>query len=171
MRMLRHKLGLVYTWLVWLVMFALPDVPLIMRLRGWLYSLVMKEAGRNFQVSSAARLYSIDNLSVGNDVYIAANVIVNAGGNITLSSEVMIGIGSVLISGNHTIDRGSYRFGQLSRKAIKVGFGSWIGANCTLVAGATVPPSTLIGANSVVTKPLELSGVYVGTPAKIIKES
>ncbi|ELF6473817.1 acyltransferase [Vibrio vulnificus] len=169
--MLSHKLGLVYTWMVWLITFILPDMPVIMRLRGWLYSLIMKEAGRNFQVSSGARLYSIENLSVGDDVYVATNVVINAGGDIRLNSEVMIGIASVLISGNHTIEQGSYRYGKSSRKAIEVGFGSWIGANCTLVAGAIVPPSTLIGANSVVTKPLKQRGTYGGTPAKLIKES
>lgn len=169
--MFLHKFGLFYSWLVWAVTFFLPDIAVFMRCRGWLYARVMKKSGRNFQVSSGARLYSIKRLSVGDDVFIATNVVVNAGTDIILGSQVMLGIGAILVSGNHTLCNGSYRFGQMARSPIAVGFGSWIGANSTLVAGASIPPSTLIGANSVVTKPLQFSGTYCGAPAKLIKKN
>lgn len=166
-----HKLSLVYSWFVWLVTFFLPDTALIMRFRGRLYSVLMKGTCRNFQVSNGARLYGLQNINVGDDVYIATNVVINAGAEINLGSQVMLGIGAILVSGNHTSHEGSYRFGKMSRAPISIGFGSWIGANVTIVAGSEVPKGTLIGANSLVTKKLEVSGVYGGVPVQLIRSN
>lgn len=79
-------------------------------------------------------------------------------------------ISGVLISGNHSIQNGSYRYGQNIRAPIKVGFGSWIGGNTTLVAGSILPPSSLLAAGSVLNKKFIISGIYAGSPAKLIKE-
>ncbi|MXR69410.1 acyltransferase [Shewanella sp. JBTF-M18] len=166
-----HKISLVYAWMVWLLTAWMPDLPMLMRLRGFLYSLFMARAGRNFQVSSGARLYGLKNISVGNDVFVAVNVVINAGGKIIVGDEVMFGIGAVVVSGNHTLVNGSYRFGPMDRKAITVGSGSWIGANVTLLAGSSVPNSSLVAANAVVTKHLEIVGVYGGVPAKFISSN
>lgn len=166
-----HKIGLIYAWLVWFLTAWMPDIPMLMRLRGYLYSVFMAKAGKNFQVSSGARLYGLINISVGNDVFLAVNVVINAGGKIIVGDEVMFGIGAVVVSGNHTIVSGSYRFGPMERQSITVGNGSWIGANATLLAGSEVPNSSLVAANAVVTKKLELVGVYGGVPAKFISSN
>lgn len=163
-----HKFSLIYSWFIWSLTFFLPDMPILMRMRGKLYSLVMKSSGRNFQVSSGARLFSLKHLVVGDDVFIATNVVVNSGCSIIIESQVMLGIGVVVVSGNHTLKNGSYRFGEMRRIPVKIGYGSWIGANSTLVAGAEVPCGSLIAANSVVTKKLSISGVYGGSPAKLL---
>ena len=48
---MKHRLLLLYSWLVKTVLFFLPDIPLIMRFRGFLYSLGMPSCGSNFQVA------------------------------------------------------------------------------------------------------------------------
>ncbi|MFB2726379.1 hypothetical protein ACE02H_02790 [Shewanella mangrovisoli] len=166
-----HKISLVYAWMVWFFTGWMPDFPFLMRLRGFLYSLFMARAGKNFQVSSGARLYGLKNISVGNDVFVAVNVVINAGGKIVVGNEVMFGIGAVVVSGNHTSVNGSYRFGPMDRQEITIGNGSWIGANVTLLAGSSVPNSSLVAANAVVTKQLEIEGVYGGVPAKLISSN
>jgi acetyltransferase-like isoleucine patch superfamily enzyme len=165
-----HKISLMYSWFIWLFTFPFPDIPILMRIRGRLYSFVMKNSGRNFQVSSGARLFSLKNLTVGDDVFIATNVVVNSGCSVIIESQVMLGIGVVVVSGNHTLKGGSYRFGEMQRIPVKIGYGSWIGANSTLVAGSEVPQGSLIAANSVVTKKLKITGVYGGVPAKLLKQ-
>lgn len=111
-------------------------------------------------VASGALIRSLENISVGNDVYIANYVIINAGGNVTLGDEVMIGFRSCVIAGNHTLSNGSYRFGKSKIKPITIGVGSWIGCNCSILAGSDIPHSSVIGAGSTTTKKLEEPGIY-----------
>ncbi|PKI17452.1 acyltransferase [Colwellia sp. 12G3] len=164
-----HLFCLLYSWLIKLITAFLPDQKHIMRFRGWLYSFAMKKCGNNFQVSAGTKIFCLQNLEVGDNVFIATNVVINAGTSITLEDEVMLGIASILVSGNHTLNNGSYRFGAMQRSPIVVGKGSWIGANVTLIAGCNVPPASLIAANSVVVGKLIESGVYAGIPSKLIK--
>lgn len=165
------KLSLIYSWFIWAITFFIPDSKLTMRFRGWLYSFGMFKCGRNFQVSSSAKLFGIDKLCAEDDVFIASNVVINTGGKVYLQSGVMIGIGSVIVAGNHTLNNGSYRFGQRSESDIVIGNGSWIAANCTLVSGSVFPPSSLLAANSVFTKNETVSsGLYGGVPAQLLKK-
>jgi maltose O-acetyltransferase len=166
------KFLLLYSWFVWMITFFMPDSKLTMRLRGFLYSFGMPKCGKNFQVSSSAKLIGLDKLFFGNNVFIASNVTINSGGKIYLKDDVMIGIGSVIVAGNHTLDNGSYRFGHRCERDITIGSGSWIAANCTLVAGVKFPDSSLLAANSVyVTKNNKTAGVYGGVPAKLLNKN
>lgn len=164
------KLSLIYSWFIWMVTFFIPDSKITMRFRGWLYSFMIPKCGKNFQVSSGAKLLGINKLNIGNNVFIANNVIINTGGTIFLNDDVMIGLGSIIVAGNHTLKDGSFRFGKRDEKDIIIGHGSWIAANCTVTAGAIFPPSSVLAANSVFLSKNDLeSGVYGGTPAKLLK--
>jgi acetyltransferase-like isoleucine patch superfamily enzyme len=166
---MKHKFCLLYSWFVRTILIVAPDVPIIMRFRGWLYSIVMKECGRDFQVSSTTIIKNLENFSCGKNVYLAPFVVVNAVGLISLKNEVMIGFGSALISGNHTMINGSFRYGASSIKSIEIGTGAWIGANCTLVAGAVLPDSSLLAANSVYSKTdQDAFSIFGGVPANRI---
>lgn len=164
-----HNFSLIWSWFVWVITRLVPDFPLSMRFRGWLYSFGMNSSGRNFQVASSCRLISMDTLKVGENVYFAQNVIINGGGEINIGNEVMIGIGSVIVSGNHTASNGSYRWGIRKESPITIGQGSWLGANTVLVAGSVVPESSLIAAGAVVVNVLNQPGVYGGVPARLLK--
>nr|WP_305071498.1 acyltransferase [Providencia sp. wls1943] len=153
-----------------MITFFIPDSKITMQFRGWLYSLFMPKCGKNFQVSSGAKLFGINKLYVGNNVFIATNTVINTGGNIILQDDVMIGIGSVIVAGNHTLEGSSYRFGQREEKDIIIGQGSWIAANCTVISGSQFPPSSVLAANSVFLFHDEVkSGIYAGVPAKLLK--
>lgn len=46
---------------------------------------------------------------------------------------------------------------------------SGVGANCTILPGVRLAEGSVVGANSLVTKDTEPWGVYVGSPAKLVK--
>ncbi len=46
---------------------------------------------------------------------------------------------------------------------------SGIGANCTVLPGVKLAEGSVLGANSLLTKDTEPWGVYVGSPAKLVK--
>lgn len=88
-----------------------------------------------------------------------------------LENEVMIGFSSILVSGNHTRIDGSFRYGKSQTSPVNIGYGSWVGANCTIVAGGNLPLGSLLAANSVISKPLRTeNAIYGGVPAKLISK-
>ena len=168
---MKHKLLLIYAWFVRTLLFFFPDIPLLMRFRGFLYGLAMKRCGRNFQVAHSAIINGVDCCNVGRDVYIAnsCNFILN--GSLTVGDEVIFGPGVLLSTGNHQFDGSSYRFSASKKQNVTIGSGSWIGGNSSVLGGALIPDRSIIAAGSVVTKKScnNCSGIYGGVPAIFIK--
>ncbi|MNC13209.1 Maltose O-acetyltransferase [compost metagenome] len=163
------KLSLLYVWFVRTLLILFPDIPILMRIRGSLYSLVMNECGHNFQVSATTLLRSINKLSVGNNVYLAPFVVLNAIDDIILEDEVMVGFHSVITSGNHIISQGSYRFSPSIGKPIVIKHGCWIAAHCTVLPGTYLPQGAILAANSCLTKKYDDGVLFGGVPAVRIK--
>ncbi len=167
-----HKFLLLYSWFIYTIMFFFPDIPVLMRLRGFLYGLMMNKSGRNFQVAHDVILKSLEYISVGDDVYIANMSIIIAGrSHITLEDQVMIGPKCVLVDGNHGFYNQSYRFAKGSSAPIILKYGSWVAGNCTVLGGSILPKGSVLGANSLLNKPYkESNSIYGGLPAKHIKQ-
>ena len=169
---MKHKLLLLYTWYVRTLLFFLPDFPLFMRFRGWLYGLGMKQCGKNFQIAHSAIINGVDLCHFGSNIYIAnvCNIILN--GELTIGDEVIFGPGVLVSTGNHQFDGNSYRFSESTKEDIKIGKGCWIGGNSTILCGVDVPEKSVVGAGAVVTKKScnGTSGLYAGSSAKLIKE-
>lgn len=166
---MKNKFLLLYSWFIFLMLSWLPDQPLVMRFRGWLLSFGMKSCGKNFQVSSTVIIRGLQNLSVGNDVYLAPRVIINAIDLIKFSDEVMIAFNSVVVSGNHTSVNSSFRFGSSSKQPISISKGVWVAANSLVTAGCVIAEGTVLGANSVGKGKLDKNSLYAGVPARKIK--
>ena len=57
-------------------------------------------------------------------------------------------------------------------KDIIIGNHVWLGYNVTVLKGAVIPDGCVVGAKSVVSKPLtESNAIYAGQPAKLIKSN
>lgn len=169
---MKHKVLLVYSWFVRTVLFFLPDFPLFMRFRGWLYGLGMKKCGKNFQVTHSSVLNTIDMIVVGDNVYIANFCSLIANGVIEIGDNVLFGPGVVVSSGNHKYINGQ-SVKESDQKDVMIGKNSWLAANCIVVGGAKLPESSILAANSVLTSKLNETisgGLYGGTPAKFIKK-
>ncbi|KOF08179.1 hypothetical protein AC739_19530 [Planococcus glaciei] len=62
------------------------------------------------------------------------------------------------------------RAGKAYGKAIIVENGCWIGARATILPGVTIKEGCVIAAGSVVTKNCEANGLYMGFPAKRVRD-
>ena len=149
-----HKLKLIYTHIIRLLLIILPDTPTIMRFRGWLYSFAINKCGKNFQVAGSAVLRGLEKIHCGDDVYIGPNTYVMAREKIVIESEVLIAMNVVIVDGNHGKNklRNSYRFGRGSQEEIFIGKGAWVSANCVVTAGSVIKVGMLIPPCSVVRK-------------------
>jgi len=168
---MKHKSLLIYSWLVFFLLRILPDMPSIMRFRGHCYLFFTRNRVSDFQVSSDVVIRNLENITIGNSVYLAPGVVINAVGDIHLGDEVMVGFNSVLNSGNHTIKGNSYRHGDKHILPIYIGSGSWVAANCTITAGSNIGVCTLIAANSCYSGRSEDFSIYGGVPAVFIRYS
>jgi len=163
-----RRLLILWSWFVRISTNFLPDSVWTMRLRGRLYGVAMKRCGIDFQVGSQVTLIGLQNISVGNHVYIAPSVVCLASHDIEFEHEVMIAYHSVITDGNHTAIHGSYRYGPRREAAVHVGRGAWIGANCTLLPGVTIGSGTVVAANSAVSRDLPENSVSGGVPARVL---
>lgn len=166
-RILRYDLPL---HLVLLLTNWLPDLIIILRLRGFLARHFFGKCGKNLRLGRNVTFYNPQNIILGDDIYIAYGNWFSAGENIILEDEVIVGPYNVFASSNHTKQECSYRYGNPSKKKIQISRGTWIGANCTITAGTIIGKGSLVAANSCVTKVFKDNVMIAGVPAKIIKE-
>lgn len=163
------KMSIVYSWLVRTLTYFLPNHPVFMRFRGFLYSFMMGRCGSNFQVASTVIFNSLAGMRVGDNVYIAPNNVFIVT-NITIEDDVILGPGSVYSGGNHQFDGASFRsLPSKSEGPIILGKGSWVAANCTVTSGAALPKYSILAAGAVLTKAMaEERSIYGGIPASKI---
>ena len=166
-RLLRYDLPLHFVLLLtnWL-----PDMVSILRLRGYLVHFFLGQCGKNFRLGRNVTFYNPQNISIGNDVYIAYGNWFSAGENITIGNEVIIGPYCVLASSNHTKKEGSFRYGLPIQKSIIIGNGCWIAGQCSVLAGCSIGNGVLVAANSVVNGEIKADMICAGSPARNIKK-
>lgn len=166
---MKIKISILYSWFVRTITYFLPNHPVLMRFRGWLYSFMMKKCGKNFQVTSSVIMTSLGGISVGENVYIAHNTVI-IGTNIKIGDEVLIGPNCVISSGNHSFMNGSYRYGRSDSKEVIIDDGSWVSGNCSIAAGAILPKKSVLASGSVLNKAFNKEeSLYAGVPAQFKK--
>jgi acetyltransferase-like isoleucine patch superfamily enzyme len=147
-----HKFNLIFSHFIRLLFSLLPDAPLTMKLRGFMYSLRMKKCGKNFQVAGSAVLRGLEKISCGDNVYIGPNTYIMAREEIIIESEVLIAMNCVIVDANHgkDITTNSYRFSRGKQKVIHIKKGSWIAANSVITSGSIIEEGELIKPCSVI---------------------
>lgn len=168
---MKDKLLLIYVWFVRTILFFLPDIPVFMRFRGWLYGMGMQKRGRDFQVTHDAIIKDLKGISVGDHVFIGNHAIMMGSGTIDIEDEVQLAPHVILISGNHTSLNKSYRYGKGDIGRIFVGRGAWVAGNSTIQRDSALPANSVLSANSFLNKVFtEEDSIYGGVPAKFIKK-
>ena len=108
-------------------------------------------------------------ITFGSNVYIGSFCNV---GLCAIEDDVLIGSGVHIISGRHvhSFDRTDVpiRLQGGSLKQIRIGEGSWLGNGAIVMED--VGAQCIIGAGAVVPAPCEPFGIYVGNPAKLVRQ-
>ena len=153
---------------LWGVVDLLPAVGRSLSFRGYLASRVLMKCGANLKVSKGVVMYKPNSYVFGDNVYLGLrNYLGN--GKIRLGNEVMTGPNVCLVPGNHTLSRGSWRYGPYSTGQVVVEDGVWIGANVVVVEGVTIGRGSLIAAGTVVTRDVPPNVVFAGVPGKVVR--
>lgn len=167
---LLDKFKSIYGWFVRVATFFLPEIPIVQRFRGWLYSFAMKKCGKNFKVSYSVVLNRLELLTVGNNVYFAAGCFIAGGGDIAIGDNVLFGPNVSIAAANHKFDGTNFLNGYIFGSVV-VEDNCWIGGNSSLLMGAHIPCSSVLGAGSVCNKKFDQPfSLLAGAPARYIKD-
>jgi acetyltransferase-like isoleucine patch superfamily enzyme len=147
----------------------LPDLRPVLKLRGFLLRPSFKSCGRNFQVARHVTINFTNRLEIGSDVFLGTGSWLHAWGGITLEDDVQLGPYAVLVTGDHTLMNGTYRFGPSDLAPIRICRGSWIAAHATVTKGVVIGRGALLAANSVATHDVPPFALAGGVPARVIR--
>lgn len=129
----------------------------------WQFCVVLKQAKIGDNCNINCHVFIENNVTIGNNVTVKPGVQIWDG--ITLENDVFIGP-NVTFTNDHFPKSKNNDF-TLRNTLIKTGCS--IGANATILGGLTLGENSLIGAGSVVTKDVPANEIWVGNPAKFLK--
>lgn len=127
---------------------------------------VFGSCGKNFKAFTHMRVSYGYNLDVGDNVVIHRHVLLDDRGGIEIGDDSSVADFSNIYSHSHNIVDG--RIVYLPKTVI--GRGARITYHATILAGSHVADDSMVGAASILTKSTEPHWVYVGVPARKIKE-
>jgi len=136
-------------------------------LRRAFYSLTLERCGENACLSFGS-IFSHSTASVGANVYVGSFCSL---GDITLEDDVLIASKVSIMNGTQQHDIARIDIPIREQPGIftpvTIGEGSWIGEGATV--SADVGKHCVIGAGSVVTKPIPDYAIALGVPAKVVR--
>lgn len=142
------------------------NVELGIHFRRLLAKHVLGSCGKNFKAFTHVRLSYGYNLHVGDNVVIHRHVLLDDRGGIEIGDGASVSDFANVYSHSHNIVDG--RIVYLPKTTI--GSGARITYHATILAGSDIAEDSMVGAGSMLTKSTEPHWVYVGVPARKVKE-
>lgn len=139
------------------------------KLRRAVYARVLPRCGRGVLLHYGVTIED-PRTTFGDDVWVSVGSYIDYA---HVGSHVLVGQHVVLLAGahHHHLDRLDVPIkqqGNPPKEPIRIGDGAWIGAHATVMAD--VGAHAVVGAGSVVTKPVPDYAVAAGNPARVIRD-
>ncbi|MFS2154610.1 acyltransferase [Rhizobium sp. Rhizsp42] len=111
-------------------------------------------------------------IEIGNNVSINDYSIVLGHGGVRIGDGTRIAAHVVIISFEHGYEDATVLIKDqpIKKGRVVIGGDVWIGAGAKVLAGSNIADGCVIGANSVIKGATEPFGVYVGSPARLVKK-
>lgn len=130
--------------------------------------------GRNVYIGRMARLscFGEGNIQIEEGCYICHFFTALTADELIIKKNTLIASYVAVIGENHGMNpEARVRYGNqtLIGKPVTIGENCWIGEKVIILPGVTIGDWSIIGAGSVVNKPIPSYSIAVGNPAKVIK--
>ena len=148
------------------------DSPIKIRIKC--FKLAGIKIGLNPDISFGFYADRPEGITIGDNCFFNHFIHLHNGNNksatISFGNNVYIGPESRFICATHEIGKASKRAGRNKYGSIIVEDGVWIGAGATILPVVKIARGGVIGAGAVVTKSTEPNGLYLGVPAKRVRD-
>jgi maltose O-acetyltransferase len=111
-----------------------------------------------------------ENISLGAGSFVNFNCVFLDCAAIAIGERTQIGPAVQLLAADHPLDPQARKAGLENAKPITIGADAWIGGGAIFLPGTSAGDNSVIGAGSVVTKPIPANVVVVGNPCRVIRE-
>ena len=127
---------------------------------------------RKVVLASTVKLVAIGEINVGLGTTINNYSRLVSHSKITIGTNCMLGQFVTIVDHNHdyVVENGRLSFRGYTRQEIVIGNNVWLADKVTVTKGVSICSNVIVGANSVVSKSINSPGVYVGSPAKLVKK-
>ena len=130
--------------------------------------------GKNVSIGTKVHVSNPSNLILGESSHIGYNCLFFFGGGrdatITIGKNCWLAPRVSICTVSHRIGDSNKRAAKSIHESVVVEEGCWIGVNASILPGVTIAKGCIIGANALVNKSTSPNGLYVGVPAKRIKD-
>jgi serine acetyltransferase len=110
-------------------------------------------------------------IRIGESSYINRYTMLDASERIEIGAQAMIGPFCYITDHDHSFGDGlAPGETPLVSAATVIGKRCWLGARVTVLKGVTIGDGTVVGAGSLVTKPLPPGVLALGSPARVVRE-
>lgn len=131
----------------------------------------MKSVGQRVVIQPGLRMSRPANITIGDDVNIHVNCVMQAQAPIEIGSHTLIAANCTIVTANHALEeRGAAALHTIERKSVRIGSDCWLGANVTVLPGVSIGDGAVIAAGSVVTRDMPANMICMGSPARPVKE-
>lgn len=142
------------------------------RMRRAMYKVVGLTFRHNAFISHGVRIMGA-NVCLGRNAAINFGCTLDANGPIVLEDDVRIGFNCQLITSEHSVMDSVVRR-DLGEQTIPLGIrisrGSWLKASVIVLPGVTIAEGCVIAPGAVVTKNTSPNGLYMGIPARRVRD-
>ena len=109
------------------------------------------------------------NLALGSKVFFNFNCVVLDVMRVEIGSNVLLGPSVQIYTATHPISAAERRTWREFAKPVSIGSDVWIGGGAIICPGVTIGDRSVIGAGSVVTRPMPADVFAAGNPCRVIR--
>lgn len=131
------------------------------------YKLMGVKIGNHSFIDQGVYILGPKGLKIGNNTHINQGCFLDARGGLTIGNDISISHYAKFVTGGH--DWNSPYFDGKFLPIVIEDY-AWIGVNAIIMQGISVKEGAVIGTGSILTKDAEPYYLYLGIPAKKIKE-
>lgn len=131
---------------------------------------LLGRTGERFKIISPFLCDYGFNISIGEDFFANANLIILDEAKVTFGNNVFIAPNCAFYTAGHPLNVAERNRGLEYSLPITVGDNVWIGGNVCVMPGVTIGSNTVIGGGSVVTHDIPDGVLAAGNPCRVIKK-
>jgi len=115
-------------------------------------------------------------ISIGANCTVGISTLVHAleGSNVVIGDEVLVGAFCYFIGsgpyGTESLEQPFKKQGMYPQGGIDIANNVWFGSNVQVLDGVSIGTGSIVGASTVVNKPVEALSVVAGVPMKLVKK-